>query len=395
MYLSVPHNWQPDLVDSLKIKDIAEFYGKLDVDILGGGRPSNISPHVSRAFIERQINKIHKRGMVFNYLLNGTCLANTEVSGPMRKELLFLFDWLEGLSVEAITISMPYLSGFIKKHYPRFLLNVSTMAQVDSPDKAKFWEDLGAKKITLYEVNVNRNFDLIVKIRRAVKCELQLIVNNGCLYNCPLTLYHGLLCSHASQKGHALRGFIIDFYRIFCSYLRAKDPVNFIRADWIRPEDTHYYESLGIDSLKIVNRGMSTGAIRGIVTAYSDRSYEGNLLDLLPSPDKNINFNRVNPWYLLKFFLRPQLVNVFKLIKMKKLFTSIKDNIYIDNKKLDGFILSLQNKKCDLMLCDKCQWCAHIAAETVMVDSAKTYEASRHMEEFIEECTSGKLFKYL
>lgn len=394
MYLSVPHNWQPDLIDSLKFKDIEEFYGKLDVDIIGGGRPSNISPHVSKVFIEHQINKIHEKGMIFNYLLNSTCLTGTEVSGSVRKELLSLFDWLESLSVEAVTISLPYLSGFIKKHYPRFLLNVSTMAQVDSPDKAKFWEDLGADKITLYEVNVNRNFDLITKIRRRVKCKLQLIVNNGCLYNCPLTIYHGLLCSHASQRGHALRGFAIDFYRVFCSYLRVKDPVNFIRADWIRPEDAYCYESLGVNSLKIVNRGMSTQAIVSIVKAYSDRSYEGNLLDLLPSPDKNINFNKCNLWYLLKFFLRPQLVNIFKLIKMKKLFSSIKNNIYVDNKKLNGFVLSLQNKKCDLMLCDKCQYCANIAAEAVVVDGEKTYKAMKNMEEFMKECISGNLFKY-
>lgn len=395
MYLAVPHNWQPDLVDSLKVNDVMEFYGKLDVDIIGGGRPSNISPHVSRAFIHREINKIHKRGMVFNYLLNSTCLTNTEVSGSMRKELLCFFDWLESLSVEAVTISMPYLGCFIKKHYPRFLLNVSTMAQVDSPDKAKFWEDLGADKITLYEVNVNRNFDLITKIRRAVKCKLQLIVNNGCLYNCPFTVYHGLLCSHASERGHALRGFAIDFYRVFCSFLRVKNPVNLIRSDWIRPEDVHYYESLGIDSLKIVNRGMSTEAIMSIVTAYSKRSYEGNLLDLLPSPDKNINFNRCNPWFLLKFFLRPQTVNIFNLFKMKKLYSSIRNNIYVDNKKLNGFVLSLQNIKCDLMLCDKCQYCANIAADAVVVDGAKTYEAMKNMEEFMEQCISGKLFKYL
>ena len=394
MYLSIPHNWQLDLVDSLKIKDPMEFYGKLDADILGGGRPTNISPYVSRELMQREISKIHKRGMVFNYLLNSVCLANTEVSGPIRKEVLCLFDWLESLSVKAVTVSMPYLLGFIKKHYPRFSINVSTMAQVDSPDKAKFWEDLGANKITLYEVNVNRNFDLITKIRRRVKCELQLIVNNGCLYNCPFTFYHSLLCSHASQKGHVLRGFAIDFYRISCSYLRARDPVNYIRADWIRPEDVHYYESLGIDSLKMVNRGMTTESIMRIVRAYSDRSYEGNLLDLMPSPDKNISFNKRDIWHFLKFFLRPQMANIFKLIKIKKLFPSMKNIVYIDNKKLNGFLLSLQNKKCDLMLCDKCQFCANIAAEAVVVDGARTNELIKDMEEFVDECTSGKLFKY-
>lgn len=392
MKLSIPHNWQRDLIDNVDLTYVDEFYGKLDEDVLGGGRSSNICPPVSRRTVQNEIQKLHKRGLKFNYLLNSTCLDNQELSNFMQRRLRKLLDWLERLSVDSITISLPYLSGFIKKNYPRFKINVSTMAGVDNPDNAKFWEDLGVAKITLHEVSVNRNFELIRKIRKAVKCELQLIANNGCLYNCPFTAHHGLLSSHASQTGHILRGFIIDFYRIMCSYMRLKEPVNFIRADWIRPEDIHYYEDLGIDSIKIVNRGMPTEMLKNITKAYTQRKYEGNLLDLLPSPSKNINFNKSNLFYLFKFFFRPRLVNIFELIKVKKAF---KENaIYIDNRELNGFLESLQDKNCALRFCGDCGWCKEVADKVIKVDKEEIEELIKENKELIDELVSGKLFMY-
>jgi len=392
MKLSIPHNWQSDLVDSIDATYADEFYGKLAIDAFGGGRSANICPPVSRFAFEREIKKVNAKGLNFNYLLNTTCLDNQELSRSMHRHLAKLLDWLQDLSVDSVTVSLPYIMGFVKKNYPGFKVAVSTMAQVDTPDKAKFWEDLGADKITLYEVNVNRDFNLISKIRKSVKCELQLIANNGCLYNCPFTVYHGLLCSHASQRGHVSKSFVIDFYRIMCGFMRIKDPVNFIRADWIRPEDVCHYEDLGVEHIKIVNRGMATESLKNIVKAYSQREYKGNLLDLLPSPEKNINFKESDPLRLFKFFFHPGMINIFKLAKIKKVFKE--SPVYIDNKKLDGFLISLQDKDCALKLCDNCGWCGKVANEAVKINIEGINKAMEENKELIEEFISGELFKY-
>lgn len=394
MKLSIPHNWQSDLIHSIDLSCVTEFYGKLDSDILGGGRSSNISPRVCRNAVQKEIREIHRKNLNFNYLLNSTCLDNKEFSWSFRRQLHQLIDWLKALEVDSVTVSMPYILNFIRKRYPDFRIYVSTMAQVDSPDKARYWQDLGVDKITLYEVNVNRNLKLIEKIRRSVKCQLQLIANNGCLYDCPFTVNHGLLCSHASQSGHILQGFIIDFYRIMCSYMRLKDPVNFVRSDWIRPEDISCYENLGIDCIKIVNRGMTSEAIKNIVKAYSDRKYEGNLLDLFPSPAKNISFKKRNFAYLLRYFFHPIKTNIFKLPKIKKVFEE-SSVCYIDNSKLTGFLAALQEKKCDSTLCSDCNWCKKIAETVVTIDIPRRSRALKENESLIEELVSGKIFKYI
>lgn len=392
MRLSVPHNWQKDLIETVDLTLIKEFYGKLEADIFGGGRSSNICPEVSKRAAEREIKRIHAKGIKFNYLLNSNCLDNQELTNSFQRKMEKLLGWLRSISVDSVTVSLPYIIGFIKKNYPGLEVGVSTMAHVDSVDKAKFWEDLGASKITLYEVSVNRNFKLIEKIRKTVKCELQLIANNGCLYDCPFTMYHGFLCSHASQSGHFLGGFSLDFYRVFCGYLRLKDPVNFIRADWIRPEDLHYYEDLGIDYIKLVNRGMSSDIIKKIVKAYSERRYEGNLLDLIPSPSKNTNYRNPNPLFLFRYFFRPHLVNIFKLIKMKNFFNE--DAVCIDNGQLEGFLFSLQEKNCDLTSCSACNWCREIAQKAVTINKEIADESLKRNKDLINEFTSGSLFKY-
>ncbi|MBL7197046.1 MAG: U32 family peptidase [Candidatus Omnitrophica bacterium] len=393
MRLSVPHNWQEDLLESLDLSFIEEFYGKLEKDVIGGGRSANISPPVSRKTLKREVQKIHQKGLKFNYLLNSNCIDNRELLPSVQRRLSRLLDWLKDLSVDSLTVSLPFILLFTKKRYPEFRLSVSTMAGVDTPDKAKYWEDLGVSKITLDEVNVNRDFKLIRRIKKAVKCKLQLIANNGCLHNCPFTVYHGLLCSHASQQGHRSQCFVIDFYRIMCSYLRVKEPVNFIRADWIRPEDLAHYEDLGIDSIKIVNRGMATSALKNIVAAYSRRKYEGNLLDLLPSPAKNLNIEKPRLFHLFRYFFHPWKVNIFKLLKLKNAFKE--DVVFIDNRELDGFLSSLQDKDCNMNSCVDCGWCAETANRAVKINSEKIKKSLKSHRELIDEFISGKFFKYL
>ena len=388
--LSVPHNWQNDLIDNLDMSCVEEFYGKLDSDVLGGGRPSNTCAPVSRKTIAREIRRIHALGKKFNYLLNATCLDNRELTRSMHARLSKLLDWLDRLEVDAVTVSLPYLFNYVRKNFPRFKINVSAMTQVSSVDEAKFWEDLGASRITLCNVKVNRDLALLAKIRGAVKCQLQVIVNNGCLCHCPFAIPHALVVSHASQKGHLSGGFLIDYYRLMCSSMRLRQPVNFIRSDWIRPEDLVHYHKAGADYAKIVDRGMTTRALERIVKVYTLGYYKGNLMDLLPTPSKSINFSKRSVFFIFKYFFRPHLVNIFKLLKMKERIEE--DTVYIDNQKLDGFLVALQRQECGSKDCKKCSWCNEIADNAVKVDPIKAESALNALHGLLDDFESGTLF---
>ena len=224
MQFSVPTNWQRGLLENLNKQDVVEIYGKLKSDIVGGGRPSVLSAPVSKSTLAKDIALIHKYGLKFNYLLNSPFLHNMEWTRTGQKKIRSFLDWLSEIGVDCITLSIPYLLELIKKCYSHFGVSVSIFAGIDSPLRARYWEDLGADQITLSFVDMNRNFELIRQIRETVSCRLQLIANLLCLYGCPFYKYHSLMVSQASQTGDIYKGFHIDYCSLSCRYLRLLEP---------------------------------------------------------------------------------------------------------------------------------------------------------------------------
>ena len=389
---SVPFNWCEDFLVELKELHLeGDLYAKLPADFVGGGKHSFQVPSISRAKIKNYIKRIHNINLKFNYLLNSTCLGNLEWTRYGQRNIIKLLDWLLECEVDAVTVATPYLLQLVKKRFPRLKVNLSVLAGVNSLLRAKYWEDLGADRITLLNTDVNRNFELIKKIRDNVKCELQLIANVNCLYKCPMYFYHNSLSSHSSQSWHPTRGFVIDYCRLKCRYQQLLNPLEVIRSQWIRPEDIHHYEAAGINYLKLIDRGMVTEALVIIVKAYIKRHYDGNLLDLFPNPTKTIVFQSKNFLHKFKYFFRPNYVNIFKLIKMSRLFGEI---FYIDNRKLDGFIEHfLNNFDCGAITCDECGYCMRVAENIVIIDKDKQKEMTGKYEECLLSLTNGGMFR--
>jgi len=402
MKFSVATNWDDNLIREIESLDpkhqVTEIFGKLASDFVGGGRASLVLPHPSKRQVRRHIQEAHRYGLKFNYLLNASCLDNQEFTILGQRKIHKLLDWLTDLSVDAVTISIPYLLQLIKKQYPHFKVCISVMAGVNTPERAKYWQDLGADVITLYSVDVNRDFPLLRVIRKRVNCELQLIANNGCLLNCPFSQYHGVIVSHASQSTHKLQGFMIPYYIINCRYLRLTDPVNYIRSDWIRPEDIHYYEDIGIDSLQLTEGSTTTEVISKTIDAYINRYYDGNLIDILSLlSGKNIaqqNNRIINKlFYSLKYFFHPFSINVFRLFRILRTIPNI--NVYIDNRMLDGFLEQFIREDCTLKSCQDCGYCEATARRAVKVEPANHKVILVQYEHILSDLFSGKIFKYI
>lgn len=392
MKFSVPTNWQKDLIPKIKNLEVEELYGKLGADFIGGGRASCVIPNVSKTWVASYIKEVHRAGIKFDYLLNATCLDNLEWTRKGQKKIHALLNWLITIGVDYVTVSIPYLLQLIKRHYPQLKVSVSTMAGVNTIERAKYWEDFGADEICLLYIDVNRNFRLLKEIRKNLTCRISLIANNDCLYHCPFNVYHPNWVSHSSQALHPTKGFAIDYCYLFCRYIQIKEPVNFIRGAWIRPEDIHYYEEIGVDKIKLVNRTMPTDQIAMIINAYSKRCYDGNLLDLFSKPSKNIMLSKLNLLHKLRYFFRPLSVNIFRFVKYKDLFNASK--VYIDNKALNGFLEHFLNEDCSLKSCQRCGYCEKIANKVVRIEPDYQREIVIKYHRCLDELISGKLFTY-
>lgn len=369
MEFSVPTNWQEDLLEGLAAKkntsEIKEVYGKLALDAVGGGRLASALAMVSKKAAKEHIRQLHNQGLKFNYLLNALCLDNLEFTRWGQRKLRHLLDWLVEIGVDSVTVANPYIAIWIKKNYPDIPLTASAMANINSVNRAKFWQDLGIEKITFPGQAINRDFALIRLLKKSLKCKIQLIANNACLCHCPLHMSHSLMNAHASQSWHKCRGYMFDYHIIMCRLKRLKDPINFIRADWIRPEDIGFYEDLGVDGIKLVDRRLSSDKILNIVEAYLNRSYPGNLLDLFHTFQAK-SFNSHKGWARKTFYLRSIFsMNPLKILRFSDCFSRME--VYIDNQKLDTFLQNMP-KECDLVSCDKCGYCRAVTDKAVRID---------------------------
>ena len=393
MKLAVPTNFQDDFLTRLPKGNIHYIYGKLASDFVGGGRPSFILPHPSQRDLKEHIGKIHKYGLRFNYLLNGFCLSNTEFTISGQREIRRLLDGLIRMNVDSVTVAIPYLAQLIKKNYPELEIYVSSFSNVDSVQKARYWEDLGVDLIVLPPHTLNRDFETLRMMKKHIRCPLELIANNACLFDCPLGDSHKT-GSHMSQSNQK-QGFPLNFCALNCSYMRVSDKVNFIRATWIRPEDLRSYEEAGIELFKITDRSQTTDFLIRAATSYIERKYDGNLFDILAWPLTRQRRGRKNVLRALRYLFQPFKINPFFISKMAKL-SSFDLRVQIDNKALDGFLDFFLNGGCRQkhQICKECGYCRGIAEKVVKWDDSAAAEASTAYKDVLDEIVSGRPFRY-
>ncbi len=407
MRLSVATNFEPDLVEALKGYPVYELFGKLPADSLGGGRASYMLSPLPKSALAAHVREAHRHGIRFSYLLNAACLDNREWTRKGQREIRRLLDWLVEIGVDAVTVSLPYLLDLIKRSYPQLQVTVGVFAGVDHVQKAKMWEELGADCITLESLSVNRRFSLLASLRKSVRCDLMLLVNTNCLQSCPFSQAHMVALSHASQAGHPSHGFLLDYCFLRCSRMKLADPVNYIRSDWIRPEDLRHYEALGYDRFKLAERNAPTEVMVRRVRAYSERRYDGNLLDLIQgwgfrSGQKPSRYFRRGLFWNLRTFLRPWAINPLRLLKIRALaeaqgmLTLLRRDppVVIDNRALDGFLPFFFNVDCHERNCEECRYCHRTAERVVRIDPEFREEVLRRYDEVLEDLRCGAMWRY-
>jgi len=368
---SLAANYDPELVPLLAAYPIDEVYSKFPADGVNGGRPRYLATPLSEADLRRYIRLLDRHGIAFNYLLNGSCFGNREWSRSWQKRVSSLLEKLGDMGVRRLTVSTPFLLELVKRRFPEFRVRVGIYAQVDTPRRARFWEDLGADAITLESFSINRNFSRLAAIRQSVRCELQLIANHFCLMNCPLQSYHQNGFAHASDDSGSL---FIDYCLLRCSRLRLADPSQFIKSAWIRPEDLGVYEAMGYTTFKLLERGIPSSELLRRVKAYSERRFDGNLADLLMSYGFKESTRKESHW-TLRHFWKPLQLNplrlkpLLELARMQGMLTPLEQSpVSVDTRKIpEDFIDGFRNRDCASLNCQTCGYCERIAEQAVSV----------------------------
>jgi collagenase-like PrtC family protease len=381
MKYSVACNWDPVLLDRLSKESasVDSLFGQITDDPFGGGRGSFLAPKGNRDEAAKFIAEARRRGFHFNYLLNGACQDNLEMTREGNRSLFDHIEWVASTGADKVTVTLPIILVWLKRHFPEFQVVVSSWARVANVKRAKYWENIGADEIILGEY-ATRDFASLQAMRRALNCRLEVIANPSCLYMCYLDTNHINMMSHAAQGGHVSGGFVLDHCQVYCQRLKLAQPDELIKARWVRPEDVGDYEKIGIDSLKLLERFRNTESLMQVVRAYEDRRFDGNFVELLTLPRRNA-YNQPNLEYLIK----PDLVNIDLMLEMADIFGySFSDVIQIDNRALDGFAEYFKTHDCYHSSCEECGYCKRWAEKTVQVDEEKRQAILERFDRFIE-----------
>lgn len=396
MNLTMAANYDEALVPDLAQYPVTEVYGKFDADCVGGGRPSYLGSGISTEALGKYVAELKRHGITFNYLLNSACIGNREWTRSWEKRFSALLSKLEALDIDTLTVSVPFLLERIKRTFPDFRVKAGIFAQIDTPSRAQFWENIGADALTLESFSINRDFERLAAIRDSVKCELQVIANHCCLPNCPMQSYHQNGFAHSSNGSGRL---FLDYCFLRCSQSRLEDPVLFIKSNWIRPEDLPAYERLGIDTVKLTERGLPSSEVLKRVRAYSEQHFDGNLAELLLHCGLPESAQRSSLWAARNFFrprqCRPwKLKPVFELARQQGMLGSINPMpIQIANDKIpDDFLATVAAKNCVLNGCRTCSYCDEIAADAVTVDQDFRSMSLRKFREVMTDFHRGGLW---
>jgi collagenase-like PrtC family protease len=396
MKLSVAANYDLDLVSKLAGFAVVEVYGKFPADAVGGGRPSYMGTPLTRRDLAAYVSALDRHDISLNYLLNSSCMGNREWSRAWQKKLMRLLDGLSAMGIRRLTVSTPYLLERIKAAFPGFYIKVGIYAQIDTPRRARFWRDLGADALTLESFSINRDFDTLRAIRQAVDGELQLIANHPCLPNCAMQPYHQNGFAHSSDGSREL---FIDYCFLHCTLKRLEDPSMLIKAGWIRPEDVGFYEQLGYEHFKLLERGIPSEELLRRVKAYSSRTSGENLAELIlpygftKAPEKQ-------RFWLLRHFLRPGQVRPWKLRpfytmlrEQGMLFALDRNPFRIDSARIPtDFIQGFEQRRCSHLSCEDCRYCDDVAAQAVTIDPAFREQQLSRMKHAAQSLVDGGLW---
>jgi len=388
MKLRVSTNWDPALLGPMaELGVVEELYGKLAFDAVGGPRPGFLLPQVTREQVSDFVRACHDHGLKFNYLLNALSLGNIQYSRGGFDRLVELIRWVAEIGCDTATVGTPFMVRLVKTHAPQLRVKVSTVARVNNAQMARRYEDMGVDEIIVDE-NINRNFRLLRAVRQAVDCELELIVNGCCLWPCPAMADHVISDGHASQE-HLMRSHCyLQLPHFCCTRERFSDPVEIVKARWIRPEDLAEYEAIGYRRFKVVERFKNTQALLHHVTAYANHRYDGNLLDLLSLPNRGAY---VPPWGA--YFNQPEHINIEKVMRVAGMLEfSMSDLIQIDNRRLDGFLDFFQTCECETTTCDVCGYCERVADDVAVHKREEALAHQRQYDQFIESMFAGDVY---
>lgn len=366
MEIVLASNFDDRLVTETRDLPVSTFFGNFPTTLTGGGRPPRILPKVTPERFRSHLELVHALGRKFYATLNSSDLGLHEYEPGFVPRFLAEVDRLLELGVDGFVVALPALIELIHGEHPGVPISVSTFARVRTVTQAEYFLGLGADVIVIEEAN--RDFALLKGlVRRGARVEV--LVNQTCLQGCPYRGHHLNTSSLASQPDSPCP--VFEYPILECGLEYVRDPARLLSSIFVRPEDLQVYEDAGVSRFKVSGRNRSTDWLVRAARAYAQRSYTGNLLDIL-------SYVQVKgPSHVLNGLGDPSPRGE-TAERLREAFRRLSD-ITIDNKAFPpGFLRRIAHTDCEHTACSECGYCASVAERVLRIGGRPLGEYSRN-----------------
>lgn len=277
---------EPSFVDI--VEEYREHIAEVFVPWLGapsgrapiGGRDGQPEAWAEQRYAEDLV-RLKRLGMGINLLFNANCYGGAALSRALEREVVEVIEDIAALAggVDALTTTSPAVAHMTKTHFPQLPVRASVNLRIGTVEGMEYLGHLFDEFCV--QRDCNRDLEHLARLSewsRANGKRLSILANSGCFRNCSGQIFHDNLVAHetAVARSDNVEGFMP--YTCWNYLQDRRHWPTVLQATWIRPEDLHHYDAL-FDLVKLATRMHERPHI--VIRAYAQRSFAGNLLDLL------------------------------------------------------------------------------------------------------------------
>lgn len=311
--INIPCHWNQQVLNEIcsrnqqAITPVTEIYGVLaNGGPVGHGRSPDAVVSVNQESAIKFRNECRKNNLNFTYLLNAPFEFSKDKDAT--KKVDEYLDWIVNtFATDAVTISSHELMKHVRNRFPLLDIHISTIAAVKNVSDLEKYLDVSPNRVIPHH-NLGKQFsdlEQLIKFGEKNNIDIELLVTESCLYDCPNRRAHYEYLAHASKDSS---------FHTTCNSQKLKHPSELLMAGGvIRPEDISLYGDMGVKYVKLSGRSKPSQWLSEVAEAYQNNKYNGNLIRLL-GIDPSLNSE---------------------------------DWIYLNNQALDGFIANFPKDSSD------------------------------------------------
>jgi len=291
-----------DLIDRYK-DNLSSIYLPLPYSIWNSWRDETQLNNYEEKIIYDVIDRCKKYNIDTILIMNSTCeWENTWDKYYMLKLIKFVKD-LHKRGLTSITLTNMLYVPFFRRALPNITIYSSINCYLKTVEQAIYFKDLWIDVLTV-DRDINRDINLIKRIKQRTGLDIQILLNEGCFSNCPYRHTHFNIAAHrvdynTDERVSNWKYNLIEDYS--CVPMVNKNKKLIFRAPFIRPEDLVHYDGV-IDVYKLDTRPESTQRISKMLDAYIAWYYHWDLKDIIDFPYQNIPYIDNDKLTELNFF---------------------------------------------------------------------------------------------